>query len=371
MKCKKCGAEIGHGNLYCSSCGAEVQIVSAANVMEEEFFLDFQNREMHRKPSDKSGSELYGPAARQYRRTLKRMQVFVGLTFAVLLMFAVGMYAHSMRMPVQPDAYTQMVAALARQDADGVTAQLDRMRVQGTEGSAALLWQAWYYGTKEQMAQQRETLEQILDREPDNRYACRSLLALYVQTEDFESVYGLYERYEDSALAALFTEYLVEAPVITTQPQPRIGNTLTLTAAEGLNIYYTLDGSSPVTDGILYYAPIALEAGTYTVAAAACNEAGYYSPVVMTTVTLEQQYTLDMPQVTPDSGTYASPQTIHVNVPQGCTAYYRWNGTPDEASAKYTGGITMREGNNVLSVVLVDIYGNQSSIQRMNYIYMP
>ena len=31
----------------------------------------------------------------------------------------------------------------------------------------------------------------------------------------------------------------------------------------------------------------------------------------------------------------------------------------------------MPEGNNVLSVVLVDEYGNMSSVQRVNYIYMP
>ena len=46
MKCAKCGEEIKSGNLYCSKCGAEVQIVSAYNVMEDEFFLDFRNQEI-------------------------------------------------------------------------------------------------------------------------------------------------------------------------------------------------------------------------------------------------------------------------------------------------------------------------------------
>ena len=44
MKCSKCGSEIKKGNLYCSDCGAEVQIVSAYNVMEDEFFLDVQHQ---------------------------------------------------------------------------------------------------------------------------------------------------------------------------------------------------------------------------------------------------------------------------------------------------------------------------------------
>ncbi len=87
---------------------------------------------------------------------------------------------------------------------------------------------------------------------------------------------------------------------------------------------------------------------------------------------MEVAYQLGMPQVTPNSGEYLSPQTIYVSVPEGCSAYYTWNGSdPTTASLQYSGGITMPEGNNVLSVILVDEYGNTSSIQRVNYIYMP
>ena len=87
---------------------------------------------------------------------------------------------------------------------------------------------------------------------------------------------------------------------------------------------------------------------------------------------VEEHYQLGMPQVTPDSGEYLTPQTIHISVPAGCTAYYTWNGqNPTTASARYSGGISMPEGNNVLSVIVVDAYGNESSIQRVNYIYMP
>ena len=144
-------------------------------------------------------------------------------------------------------------------------------------------------------------------------------------------------------------------------------------AAEPTNeIYYTLDGTSPVTDGTLYYAPIYLESGSYTVMATSCNEKGYYSPVVTEEVKVEVAYQLDMPQVTPDSGEYLTRQTIYVNVPDGCSAYYTWNGPdPTTASSKYSGGIAMPEGNNVLAVIVVDQFGNTSSVQRVNYIYMP
>lgn len=367
MKCKKCGAEIAGGHLYCSSCGAEVQIVSAANVMEEEFFLDFQNRQMHSKKGEKDAGELYGPAAKVYRRQLHRARLLMAVSFVVMLVFAVGFSVEALRTPVAEDVYVAMVQALSQHDVTAAKSQLVQMeKLDAKQPSDALFWQAWLCGRENDTKGQQEYLEQILDADPENIYACRNMIALDIAQEDYDSLYAFSGQYADSPLAALFTDYLVE------EPQIIAGQTLTITAAEGLNIYYTLDGASPVKNGILYYAPIALEAGTYTVSAVACNEEGYYSPVVTTMLTVEPQYQLSMPQVTPDSGSYASPQTIHIQVPQGCSAYYTWNGsTPTSSSKKYSGGISMPEGNNVLSVILVDVYGNTSSIQRMNYIYMP
>ena len=58
MTCTKCGEEIKPGNLYCSKCGMEVQIVSAYNVMEDEFFIDIHKQEM--KPVSQRGATDYG-----------------------------------------------------------------------------------------------------------------------------------------------------------------------------------------------------------------------------------------------------------------------------------------------------------------------
>ena len=37
MICKKCGSEIKVGNIYCSNCGQEVQMVPDFNVMDDDF----------------------------------------------------------------------------------------------------------------------------------------------------------------------------------------------------------------------------------------------------------------------------------------------------------------------------------------------
>ena len=371
MTCTKCGAEIKTGNLYCSKCGAEVQIVSAYNVMEDEFFWDIQSQEMG-TTSIRSASEC-GAALKKKNLYLCILAAIVGFLVLLVIAFFVRLNVSKTGSDTEQDNYVRFVQALADSDEKKAYACLEQGLAEAPENLSDRFWMAWLYGKQGKSSDQIKMLQQILAIDSENIYACRELISAYVKSGDFEGLYAFYDACAGSRLTALFADYLVEAPVIEMPSETmRAGDMLTIRAADGLNVYYTLDGSSPVTNGILYYAPIKLEAGTYQLQAAACNEEGYYSIVVSQEVVVEKRYQLGMPRVTPDSGEYLSPQTIYVSVPEGCTAYYTWNGSnPTAASRKYNGGISMPEGNNVLSVVLVDEYGNMSSVQRVNYIYMP
>lgn len=371
MKCTKCGEDIKAGNLYCSNCGAEVQIVSAYNVMEDEFFLDFQNREMA-KGAERDMS--YAVGVREKKSFyISLLAATIGFLILLVIAFLVKMNAGNTATGAIPDRFTQFVQALADSDEKRAKDFLDQGMSEDPEELSDRFWMAWLYGRQGNREKQIEMLQQILAIDGENIYACRELIGVYVEAGDFEGLHEFYDACAGSRLTVLFADYLVDSPVIGIPEEPmRENDTLTITAADGLNIYYTLDGSSPITNGTLYYAPIRLKAGTYNLQAAACNEDGYYSKVVSLELTVEKRYQLGMPQVTPDSGEYLTPQTIYVNVPEGCSAYYTWNGSnPTTASRKYNGGISMPEGNNVLSVILVDAYGNVSSVQRVNYIYMP
>lgn len=370
MKCTRCGADIKTGNLYCSKCGEEVQIVSADNVMEDEFFLDFQNET--EDDEDLEPWQEEAPMLRKKKLYVSILCAFIGFLALLIPPFLMRqMYGDEEESTA--GSYEEMICALAEADEKQAEKALNDALREQPEEISAYFWLAWLYEKQGDGEKQISVLKQILSLEQENIYACRDLIGAYVQAGDFESLHELSDAYDGSRLAALFTDYLVEAPAAELQPdQMKPGDTLTITAEEGLNIYYTLDGSSPVTDGILYYAPIYLEAGDYTLLAASCNEQGYYSPVISEQLTVEAAYQLEMPRVTPDSGEFLSPQTIYVNVPEGCTAYYTWDGSdPTVNSRKYNGGISMPAGNNVLSVILVDSNGNTSSVQRVNYIYMP
>ncbi len=372
MRCARCGAEIRKGNLYCSNCGTEVQIVSADNVMEEEFFWDFQRQEM------RGGASKAEPPAKTAKNPKRNVVGWIAAAVGTLCLIIIPAIFFA---PGEADAQTagreaacdEMILALADDGEEAAQRWLQSSAMGQSDPTAAAFWKAWLYGRQADTGAQIRTLQEILAGDETNVYACRELIRIYVEQQDFEALNEFYEIYADTALAGLFSDYLVAAPEIEAPQEPFWeDNTLTITAQAGLNIYYTLDGSSPVTDGTLYYAPLRLEPGQYTIAAVACNEEGCYSPVAERALTVERHYQLGMPQVTPDSGEYLTPQTIHVSVPEGCNAYYTWNGqTPTTSSTRYSGGISMPEGNNVLSVVVVDAYGNESSIQRVNYIYMP
>ena len=380
MNCTRCGAEIQKGNLYCSKCGAEVQIVSADNVMEEEFFLDFQKREMRGTTSEEvdihSVAHSHGKnGKKQNHRRLTAGWLTAVLGTCVLVAVSTLLCAQGTKAAQNSadPAYDEMITALADGEDEQAAGWLQKSQLFQTDPTAGAFWQAWLYGQQKDEQQQIRTLQEILATDGENVYACRELIRIYVAQNDFEALYDFYDAYADTTLAGLFADYLVAAPVIEIPAEPVWeGDTLTIQAQDGLNIYYTLNGGSPVTNGTLYYAPLHLQAGEYTISAVACNEDGYYSPVVTSELKVEKHYQLGMPQVTPNSGEYLTPQTIYISVPAGCSAYYTWNGqNPTTASARYSGGISMPEGNNVLSVIVVDAYGNESSVQRVNYIYMP
>ena len=377
MKCAKCGAEIKKGHLYCSSCGAEVQIVSAANVLEEELFLDFQRREM----SGDAGHSKHGQTApRKISQAQKKKWTagwivsVAGVAFLVLLAIACSVGdGQSAKTQAADVSYDQLIRLLAEGDEDGAAQLLADGAFLGEDSIQTYAWQAWLEGQCQDTDGQLLILKKALAQDPENAYFCQAMIRIFVDQQDFDGLYDFYESCQGSSLEKLFSDYLVEAPQILLPEGVFLEtDTLTITAQDGLNIYYTTDGSSPVTDGILYCAPLEFSAGDYTLSAAACNDKGYYSPVVTCALTVESHEKPAMPYVTPESGEYQKPQTIYITVPEGCTAYYTWNGqTPTTASARYSGGISMPEGNNVLSVMIIDAYGYESSIQRMNYIYMP
>ena len=244
-------------------------------------------------------------------------------------------------------------------------------------------------------------LQQIVDKDPDNYLAYKQLLQLYLDQDAMPEIAELAKNAPNSIIASMFKPYLIDAPYLELTPgNYDYSQVLVISAKSGYDIFYTVDGSSPMESGVPYTGPITLESGHYTVVAVCRNDKKVYSeeetgeyqigldtaqgvvqgmPAGVGTGSLDQSGPnaedptvssdsssgIEQPQVYPQSGTYTTPQRIVIDVPIGYKAYYSWSTdrtlTPENGTA-YQGGITMPEGSSVLSVIVTDGNGNSSSV---------
>jgi tetratricopeptide (TPR) repeat protein len=228
---------------------------------------------------------------------------------------------------------------------------------------------------------------EIIDLDPANADAYRNMIAIYEAGNDVDSVLALkaqvteaaaldlYGDYNTSAkLLALFSDYDISEPSFDQKSGTYEGSMEVSIASDAdYEIYYTLDGSDPEKSGILYSEPIALDEGeSYELKAVCLNKKGIYSSVSSAQYTIEIPAP-DMPVVTPDGGDYTEETLITITVPSGCNAYYTWDGTdPNITSNLYTEPFAIPEGNNVLSVLLIEKKSEKlSSIYRQYFTYYP
>jgi tetratricopeptide (TPR) repeat protein len=215
---------------------------------------------------------------------------------------------------------------------------------------------------------------EIIALDPTNADAYRNMIAIYEAENDVDSILALKEQVTDDALLSLFSDYDVSEPSFDQKSGTYEGTmVVSISADADYEIYYTLDGSDPEKSGILYSEPIMLdEVESYELKAVCLNKKGIYSGVSSAQYTIETP-TPDMPVVTPDGGDYTEETLVAIEVPSGCSAYYTWDGTdPNITSNLYAGPFPIPEGNNVLSVLLIENKSEKlSSIYRQYFTYYP
>ncbi len=147
---------------------------------------------------------------------------------------------------------------------------------------------------------------------------------------------------------------------------------LTIIAPDA-TIYYTIDGSDPTEESLVYEASIQMSEGTTEVRAIAVNEKGVVSEITYGKYIIALP-TPDAPIVSPSTGQYSEETYITVSVPDGCTAYYTTDsskpyldGELSDTAVKYKDAILMPEGNTIFSVVIISASGKVSDVTMRNY----
>lgn len=371
MKCEKCGAELKPGKVYCGVCGTAVQLVPDYNLLDEDMLGDIIQNEAR-------GSREAAPKADRKKKDKKKRRLRAGI-FAAALMLVFGVSfllyreAQKQRLGSYDYQFRKAEACLKDGDYNSAAVYLSRALTLRAADPAASKKLASIYVEQEEEEQAVLLLEELVDAGGADEEALRMLIEIYDGKGDYDKIAELGEKVNGSEMPLIFGDYLVSLPEFGVAPGV-YGEKLTVTieAEPGCEILYTTNGEDPESYGEAYQSPIVLEEeGTTMILAVAKNRKGICSRKARASYTIRFEIP-KMPSVSPAGGTYYEPQQITVSAPQGCTAYYTWDGSdPGKQSMRYTGPIEMPPGNQVLSVVSVNETGQKSGVYRVNYVYLP
>lgn len=388
MNCKKCGTEIENGLMYCPKCGESIQLVPDYNVFEEEL-LSKVVEDKNKIKEDKFATGVYNTVEKpevdassntsSKVQTYKEPEIFTKKikTLLFLAVVAVAIIGVFMIVPyVGNHSYDNIMnkAVDAENNAEYAKAlgyyeeafEIDDKAFEVIYGLGRM-----YYRVKD-YDNARLFLEEAVSMDASNKKIYSYLLNCYDALDDTESIYQLAESTTDEEIQELISTYIMLPPAFSYEAGDYDKDfLLQLTVNGDYQIFYTINNKNPITSGKLYNKPIQISEGTTVVKAVAQNDAGEYSDVVTATynVTYKQ---LALPVVTPTDGIYNEKVMISIQVPEGCRAYYTWDGTKPSANGiEYTEPFPIIEGSSVLSVEIVDEDGNISPTYHGNYVYQP
>lgn len=377
MKCVYCGEELKEGSLFCSHCGKPVEMVSEYNVYEEDYLKQMLKDENRPGSTQaKSRASKQAAAAQRDRKQIIVILAIAGVILAIVIgLVIVGIYRVKSSQSESFMYQIQMAEeAYGNGDIDAAIGYYERALWLDNDNNKIRMILANIYMERKDYDSVVLLCREALYKDKTNREACEMLISIYEQRKDYDSVLLLYDL-ADKSLANLFSAYVVTPPVFSREEGTyRQYMTVEILTGKDYVIYYSTDGSDPTLHGELYTKPIELNRNlaTVTIKAACMNEKGIFSEIV------SKEYTIDlaapnMPVVTPGGGNFTEETLVEIMVPEGCTAFYTWDGSdPNINSEQYREPIAIPEGNNILSAILIDNVTELSSdIFRGNYVYYP
>lgn len=375
MKCVYCGDELKEGALFCSKCGKPVQVVPEYSDYEDDY-LKHVMKEANRQPgAQKQRSEQktnQAPSGGGNKQVYLFLAIGVAVIAVVAIVVAAFLWVRNMR-EGSFDYQIQMAEeAYKKGDMEAAAAYYEKALWLDEDSVKIRLMLARIYSESKDYNSMLVLCREILQLDPANREACAMLVSYYEGQGDYDAILALYERV-DGGLADLFSDYVVTPPVFSRE-EGTYSQFMSVSLATGgkFTIYYTTDDTDPTLYGQEYTEPIELNENlkTYKIRAVCKNEKGLFSEIAAKEFTINIPAP-SMPTVTPGGGNFSEPTSVTVIVPAGCKAYFTWDSTdPTTESEMYRGPFAIPEGNNILSVVLVDDTTELvSDVFRGNYVY--
>jgi hypothetical protein len=356
-------------------------MVKDIDALEDEYLTGILEQGQQNRKSEPSAA-----ARRKKQEQLKRarkrrtQRILITVFLVVLLIFgaAAAFYVKASIDTQRENSYEYQLSKAEELYAGGyvkeaITYYENALRLEPDHEDVRLKLAQIYYDRKDYDSAQLLYL-QTLEDDPQNKECYRMLIAIYELKNKTSEILALCSGVTDPDILSLFSDYIVDDPVFSAEGGTyREYMEISITSDAGHQIYYTMDGTDPTVYGRLYKEPLSLNTmGTYTIRAVCVNAKKLYSSIV------NEVYVIDipapgMPVVTPNGGNFEEETAVSISLSDGCTAYYTWDGTiPNTTSSKYKEPLTVPEGNNILSVMIVDDKtGKWSDIYRGRFVYYP
>lgn len=367
------------GKLYCEKCGKAVRLVPdydefsddiipsmVANPDAKEFF----------RPIEKKADEEELKETKKRKKPYSKIvtaATLVSICICALIIFFASRYLMSYE-------YTKGRAqdAFLSGDYEGsIALYLDAVALYENEDNGELkrdyLQIAEAYRLLSQKDQAYDYYSRVLELDAENDEAFFAITDMMVEDEDYDGLLSLFEKAKSDAQKKKIEDAWA-GEVIFSENEGEYNDDLSLSLSSPKNyqIYFTINGEDPSTGGTLFNEPILLGDGESVIRARAISQTGVWGPIVTKTYTIKYQAP-ELPVIVPSGGNYSAPVTVEImSFAEDATIYYTWDSSrPDANSPRYDGPIQVPEGNNVLSVLVIDKHGLLSEIERANFVYIP
>ena len=387
MYCINCGTEIKSEDVYCPRCGKPLQMVPDYSIYDEDdinIILENTNDiEIHTTRPSKSKTEqdveITSIPKKKKKMDVKKIITLTMILCVVLVGAGIGVkmyvdhqnnnsYEYQMKAGdeaffkeklADAESYYQRALSLSKDNASAIKVRIKLADV---------------FIAQEKTADAIVLLNEVISLDVSENYdAYKRLFDIYKTEGNTDAILALKENITSDKILKIFEDYIVQAPIVNV-PSGNYSEVIKLSISgdQGLQIFYTIDGTNPITHGSLYTNPIELSAaGMHTVKMVSMNSLGVYSDIITQTYVIKYNAPSD-PEVTPNGGTFTTPSYVYINVPDGCSAYYTWDRSePNAQSSKYVSPLLIPEGYNILSVIIInDTTGLSSGIYRGVFEYM-
>ena len=395
MKCPKCGNELEEGKLLCEQCGEEIKIVpdfdieleaqmdeTISNIVEnisvdENSQQDAEADEPQKTEADEQeDADDLKERLRDYYpehgfvHIGKKAIIAVFSTLAIVIVVAACWILFQNSRDNSFDyQYNRAIECAADNHYDEAIAYLERAIALDSNATDARFLLAKYYDKNGQQQSAILVLQELIGLNVDNVEEIYDyLLSIYQNRQDYAKMGELLKECDSDTILAKYNEYAALPPEF--NKEGGVYNELISITMQGNTdgfIYYTMDGSTPTTNSLVYEFPIPLESGDYTIRALFVNMHGVASEVITKTYYISLSAP-EEPVVNLDSGTFHEPQFIEIYHNDDTKIFYTLDGSvPTSKSNRYTEPIEMPYGVSNFSIVAINDDGLASPIVKRTY----